>query len=140
MTVGPERPVAYVLNRQGLLDYATEASLVVPSLLAAARERDRRIAVSALAVGEAYLHSNGEDADRLDLLAGGDLATLLLVAAFDKAAARKVGRGRDAASGERDLARLHMAALAREHDAIVVTGQEGPMRDLLGPDWTIMEL
>ncbi|MGH3682332.1 MAG: hypothetical protein ACRDT2_19020 [Natronosporangium sp.] len=125
---------------KGLLDYADGASLVVPSLLASARGRERRITVSALAVGEAYVRAVGEQADRLDLLTGGDLATLLLVAAFDKAAAREVGRGGDAVRGERDLARLHMAALAREHDAIVVTGQVGPMRDLLGPDWTIIEL
>jgi predicted nucleic acid-binding protein len=137
---GPERPVAYVLDRRGLLDYADEASLVVPSLLASARERDRRIAVSALAVGEAYVRAGGEQADRLDLLTGGDLAALLLVATFDKAVARAVGRGGDAARGERDLARLHMAALAREHDAIVVTGEVGPVRDLLGPDWTIIKL
>jgi predicted nucleic acid-binding protein len=113
---------------------------VVPSLLASARERDRRIAVSALAVGEAYVRAGGEQADRLDLLTGGDLAALLLVATFDKAVARAVGRGGDAARGERDLARLHMAALAREHDAIVVTGEVGPVRDLLGPDWTIIKL
>lgn len=134
------RPIAYVLDQPALLDYASAASMLVPSLLASAIERDWRLAVSALALAQAYRQVPDDQADTLDLLTGGALADLVVVVAFDKAIARAVGRAADVAGRRHDLAHLHLAALARQHAATVITGGIEQVRDLLGPDWPIISL
>lgn len=134
------RPVAYVLDQRALVDYATATSLVMPALIGSAAERGWRLAVSALALAEAYRQVHGDQADTLDLLTGGELAEVVAIAGFDVATARTIGRAGDSAQQRHDLARLHLAVLAREHVATVISGNAEPVRDLLGPDWPIVEL
>ncbi len=136
------RTVAYVFDVDPLTGYARQKSLVVPSLVAAAVDRDRAIAVSALVLADAYRQLTEDHALVLEVLTGGQLAAVFSVEPFDATAARALARrhGKVAElTDEATLSTLHTAQLAKQFKAGVVTGSPGPVRALLGRDWPILK-
>jgi predicted nucleic acid-binding protein len=141
--------VGLVFDHHPLTAYASTKDLLAPSLVASILGRQQLIAVSPLVLAEAYRSLNGEAADVLDLLTGGALAAALIVEPFDGDTARLIGREHPTSSGRHTpsdgtqtppLITLHTAQLAIRYAAGVVTGEPGPLRALLGPDWPLLEV
>ena len=141
--------VGLVFDHHPLTAYASTKDLLAPSLVASILDRQQLIAVSPLVLAEAYRSLNGEAADVLDLLTGGALAAALIIEPFDGDTARSLGRDHvnsngkhnpDDGSSDPPLVTLHTAQLAIRYAAGVVTGDPGPLRALLGPDWPLLEV